>query len=163
MCNLNQGGRLSALILPSEITEKEELLLNKLFKLFRKYVNVISYLFFGALTTLINFLVYFPLYNWFCFSAVFSNVVAWIVAVCFAFLTNKPFVFKSYDWSMKTVIDEALKFVGCRIGSGVFETVAIWLLVDTLYWNGNMTKICVSIFVVVLNYISSKWLVFKKI
>lgn len=131
----------------------------------RKYINlyydVLSYLFFGGLTTLVNFLVYFPLYNWLQLSAVFSNVIAWAVAVAFAFLTNKPFVFKSYDWSRKVVIPELSKFVGCRIGSGFLETVLIWLLVDLLSWNGNWMKIAISVLVVILNYAASKWFVFS--
>ena len=124
--------------------------------------DIISYLFFGALTTLVNFLVYFPLYNWLHWPAAISNVAAWVVAVAFAYLTNKPFVFKSYDWSAKTVIPELTKFVGCRVGSGMLETVIIWLCVDCLIWNGNWIKIIVSVLVVILNYISSKWIVFIK-
>lgn len=131
-------------------------------KLLLQYRDILSYLFFGGLTTVVNFIVYFPLYNWLHFSGVLSNLIAWAVAVAFAFLTNKPFVFKSHDWSRKTVLPELMKFVSCRIGSGVIETAVIWLLVDILTWNGNWVKILVSILVVILNYISSKWLVFKK-
>lgn len=127
-----------------------------------QYWDIVSYLLFGALTTLVNFLVYFPMYNWMQLSGVFSNIIAWVVAVCFAFLTNKPFVFRSHDWSRKTVLPEIIKFVSCRIGSGLVETIAIWLFVDILAWNGNWVKIVVSILVVILNYISSKWLVFVK-
>ena len=126
-----------------------------------KYYDVISYLFFGVLTTVVNFLIYFPLYNWFHFSGVLSNMIAWTVAVLFAFLTNKPFVFKSYDWSRKVVIPELAKFVSCRIGSGLMETMMIWVFVDLLSFNGNLVKIIVSILVVILNYISSKWIVFS--
>ena len=136
--------------------------LKKIRELIAKYWDIISYLFFGGLTTLVNFLVYFPLYNWLHVSGVLSNAAAWVVAVAFAYLTNKPFVFKSHDWSYKAVLPELTKFVGCRIGSGLFETVLIWLLVDTLTWNGNWVKVFVSIGVVILNYISSKWLVFVK-
>ena len=126
-----------------------------------KYYDVISYLFFGVLTTVVNFLIYFPLYNWFHSSGVLSNMIAWAVAVLFAFLTNKPFVFKSYDWSRKVVIPELAKFVSCRIGSGLMETMMIWIFVDLLSFNGNLVKIIVSILVVILNYISSKWIVFS--
>ena len=126
-----------------------------------KHRDVIIYLFFGGLTTLVNFLVYFPLYNWVGMSGTLSNVIAWSVAVIFAFFTNKPFVFKSYDWSSKIVIPEFAKFISCRMGSGLMETAAIWLFVDLLMWNGNGVKIIVSVLVVILNYISSKWLVFK--
>ena len=133
---------------------------NRICKLFKKYSNVISYLFFGGLTTLVNFLVYFPFYNWLRCSAVFSNMVARVVAVIFAFVTNKPFVFKSHDWSRNVVIPELSKFVSCRIGSGLLETFFVWLLVDVLSWNGNLVKIGISVLVVILNYVASKWFVF---
>ena len=125
------------------------------------YWDILSYLFFGALTTIVNFLVYFPLYNWLALSATVSNIIAWIFAVAFAYLTNKPFVFKSHDWSRKTVIPELMKFVGCRIGSGILETVVIWLTVDVLLWNGNLMKVLVSVLVVIINYVGSRWLVFN--
>lgn len=136
-------------------------MIGQICRFIKKHYDVISYLFFGGLTTLVNFVVYFPLFNWFQFSGVFSNVVAWVVAVAFAFLTNKPFVFKSHDWSRNVVIPELGKFVSCRIGSGLLETVCIWLFVDLLLWNGNLVKIVISILVVILNYISSKWIVFS--
>jgi putative flippase GtrA len=129
-------------------------------KLIIQYWDIVSYLFFGALTTLVNFLVYFPLFNWLGLSGAISNAVAWAAAVAFAYLTNKPFVFKSNDWSLATVIPELAKFVGCRIGSGLLETVAIWIFVDIMHWNGNVLKIVLSVLVVILNYIFSKWIVF---
>ena len=127
-----------------------------------KYWDVLSYLFFGGLTTLVNFLVYFPCYNYLGLSATASNVIAWAVAVAFAYLTNKPFVFRSHDWSWKTVGPELAKFVGCRIGSGLLETAAIFLTVDILGWNGNLMKVILAVVVVILNYVASKLLVFKK-
>lgn len=135
--------------------------MEKLRLLITKYHDMILYLFFGALTTLVNFVVYFPLYNWVLLSGTVSNVIAWAIAVIFAYLTNKPFVFKSNDWSTKTVVPELIKFVGCRIGSGLLETAAIWIFVDLLMWNGNWIKIVVSVVVVLLNYLFSKLLVFK--
>ena len=131
-------------------------------KLIVKYWDILSYLFFGGLTTLVNFLVYIPCYNWLELSATVSNVIAWVVAVAFAYLPNKPFVFRSHDWSWKTVGPELTKFVGCRIGSGLLETAAIFLTVDCLHWNGNVMKLILAVVVVILNYIGSKLLVFKK-
>ncbi len=136
--------------------------MNTIKKLIIKYWDILSYLFFGGLTTLVNFLVYIPCYNWLELSATVSNVIAWVVAVAFAYLTNKPFVFRSYDWSWKTVGPELTKFVGCRIGSGLLETAAIFLTVDVLGWNGNLMKVILAVVVVILNYIGSKLLVFKK-
>lgn len=134
----------------------------KLIALFHKHEQIISYVFFGGLTTLVNFIVYYPLYNLCHLSASLSNILAWIVAVIFAYLTNKPFVFKSKDWSMKTVAPEFTKFVGSRFGSGLLETVIIRITVDILLWNGNLWKIIVSVLVVILNYITSKFFAFKK-
>ena len=128
----------------------------------KRHVDVLSYLFFGGLTTAVNYIVYLPCYNLLELSASVSNVIAWVVAVAFAFLTNKPFVFKSHDWSAKTVLPELTKFVGCRVGSGVLETAILFLTVDLLQWNGNWMKLLTSVLVVILNYFGSKFLVFRK-
>ena len=135
--------------------------MQKLRALLRKYEDVLSYLFFGVLTTVVNYLVYLPCYNTLGLSAAVSNGVAWVAAVVFAYLTNKPFVFKSHDWSMKTVLPELTAFIGCRVGSGLLETGILFLAVDCLRWNGNVMKLVTSVLVVVLNYIGSKLLVFR--
>ena len=137
-------------------------MLEKLRALLRKYYDVISYLIFGVLTTVVNYLVYLPVYNLLGLSAALSNAIAWVVAVAFAYLTNKPFVFKSHDWSAKTVIPELTKFVSCRVASGAMETAIIWLTVDILGWDGNIWKLVTSVLVVILNYFGSKLLVFTK-
>ena len=127
-----------------------------------KYWDVISYLFFGGLTTVVSFVVsngMFYLFGWDGWS---SELISWVVAVAFAYLTNKPFVFKSHDWSMQTVIPELAKFIGCRVGSGLLETVIIFVTVDLLTWDGNIMKLITSVLVVILNYIGSKLLVFRK-
>ena len=136
--------------------------MDKIRALLEKYWDILSYLFFGVLTTVVNYLVYLPCFNLLHMSASLSNIIAWVVAVAFAYLTNKPWVFKSHDWSRQTVIPELTKFVGCRIGSGALETGIIFLTVDILAFNGNVMKLLTSVLVVVLNYIGSKLLVFKK-
>ena len=136
--------------------------MKKLRDLIVRYYDVLAYLFFGGLTTVVNYLVYLPFHYWWNFSGSVSNMIAWVFAVAFAFLTNKPFVFKSHDWSAKTVWPELTKFVGCRVGSGVLETVILWLTVDMLTWNGNWMKLITSVIVIVLNYFGSKFLVFVK-
>ena len=128
----------------------------------KKHWDVVTYLFFGVLTTLVNYAVYLPCYNLLSLSAAVSNVIAWVVAVAFAYLTNKPWVFQSHDWSAKVVVPELMKFVACRIGSGVLETGMIFVFVDWLGFNGNVFKLITSVLVVILNYIGSKLLVFKK-
>lgn len=137
-------------------------MLKKLKALLTRYYDVLAYLFFGVLTTAVNYLVYLPCYNWLNLSAAGSNVIAWVAAVAFAYLTNKPFVFKSHDWSARTVWPELVKFVGCRVGSGFLETAIIFITVDCLSWNGNYMKLVTSVLTVVLNYIGSKLLVFRK-
>lgn len=137
-------------------------MIRKICVLIEKYRDVLVYLVFGVLTTVVNYLVYLPVYNLAGLSAAVSNVIAWIAAVAFAYLTNKPFVFKSRDWSWKTVIPELAKFVGCRAASGAAETLILLLAVDILRWNGNLWKLLTSVLVVVLNYFASKLLVFKK-
>ena len=129
--------------------------------LIKKHYDILAYLFFGVLTTAVNYLVYLPCYNWLQMSAAVSNAIAWVVAVAFAYVTNKPFVFKSYDWSAKTVIPELTKFVGSRVASGGLETAIIFVTVDLMQCNGNVMKLITSVLVVVLNYVASKLLVFK--
>ena len=131
-------------------------------KLLQKYGDILSYLFFGGLTTVVSLSIYWVcghLLNW---SATVSNIVSWIGAVAFAFLTNKPFVFKSHDWSCKVLWPELTKFLGCRIGSGVLETAVIFVTVDLLSWNDMVMKIIMQVTVVILNYVGSKLLVFRK-
>lgn len=137
-------------------------MISKLRMLIEKYWDIVSYLFFGVCTTIVNYLIYIPCYNFFGMSATISNMIAWVVAVAFAYLTNKPFVFRSYDWSAETVVPELTKFVGCRIGSGAAETLILFLTVDLIGWNGNVWKLLTQVMVVILNYIGSKLLVFRK-
>ena len=134
----------------------------KIKDLIRKYRDVIVYLFFGVVTTIINYLVFIPCYHVLGLSATVSNILAWVVAVAAAYVTNKPWVFHSNDWSMKTVLPELSKFVSCRIGSGLLETLILLVCVDLLGWNGMIWKLVTSVLVVILNYIGSKLLVFGK-
>lgn len=130
-------------------------------KFWNRYRDILLYLIFGGLTTVVNYAVYLPLYNFLGWSGSLSNVVAWVAAVIFAFVTNKPFVFRSHDWSPKVLFPELTKFVGCRVGSGILETAIIFVAVDWLHGNGNIWKLVTAVLVIVLNYIGSKFLVFK--
>ncbi len=130
--------------------------------LITKYWDIISYLFFGVLTTVVNYVVSLPLHYRLELSATVSNAIAWVVAVAFAYLTNKPFVFKSHDWSAKTVVPELMKFVSCRIASLLLEEVILFVSVDWLSGSFLVWKLVTSVLVVILNYIGSKLLVFTK-
>lgn len=137
-------------------------MLRKLVAFLKTHWDIVSYLVFGVLTTLVNYVVYLPLYNYAGLSATVSNLIAWAAAVAVAFATNKPFVFGSHDWSAKTVLPELVKFIGCRVGSGLAETAILFVTADLLNWNGNAWKLVTSVLVVALNYVASKLLVFKK-
>lgn len=136
-------------------------MLAKLKAILIKYRAEIVYLIFGVLTTLVNYLVYYPCF-YYLQSAVVSNTIAWVAAVVFAYLTNKPFVFGSHDWSMATVGPELMKFALTRVASGAMETGMLYLAVDVLGWSSGWCKIVASVFVVIVNYIGSKLLVFRK-
>lgn len=72
---------------------------DKIMTFLREKRDIVSYLVFGVLTTLVNYAIYLPLYNFAHLSGGWSNAIAWVGAVIFAFFTNKPFVFRSHDWS----------------------------------------------------------------
>ena len=137
-------------------------MVEKLRILLEKYREVFSYLFFGVLTTAVNYVTFALAVQILPVSATVANVIAWVVAVAFAYLTNKPFVFRSHDWSAKTVVPELGKFLSCRVGSGVMETAIILIAVDILGGNKYLWKLLTNVLVVIVNYIGSKLLVFRK-
>ena len=133
----------------------------KLRDLLKQHRDLVLYLVFGVLTTVVNYMVYFPLL-WLQLPASVSTAVSWAAAVAFAFVTNKPFVFESHDWSAKVVKPELAKFVGARLFSGIVDTLIILLTVDILGWSGVIMKLVTSVLVIILNYITSKLFVFHK-
>ncbi len=130
--------------------------------IWNRYRDVLLYLIFGGLTTLVNYLIYFHLHHYCFLSATLSNIFAWMGAVAFAFLTNKPFVFQSHDWSRTVVLPELGKFIGSRVFSGLLETGFIALTVDLLNWHSLAMKLIASVAVIIINYVASRWLIFKK-
>ena len=161
--NFVSMGLMHCLICAKILSQKRGVIqLEMIRNLLRRHKDVIVYLIFGVLTTAVNYLVYLPCYNAFGCSAALSNGIAWVFAVVFAFLTNKPFVFQSHDWSAETVISELLKFLGTRIGSGLLETAILFMAVDLMCGDGNIMKLVTSVLVVIINYVGSKLLVFKK-
>lgn len=135
---------------------------DKIKELFEKYREMIMYLLFGGLTTVVSFSVYYIFNKPLGVSALLSNIISWVASVTFAFITNKLFVFDSKDRSVEKVAKEALPFYGCRLFSGFVETAFIWLTVDILGWSSMIMKLVVSVFVVIANYFFSKIFVFKK-
>lgn len=143
--------------------------------------EVLSYLVFGVLTTVVSFVTYFIFDKSFTaisgstlkeaqlFTLVIqftmetvANIVAWIAAVIFAFITNKIYVFESRARDIKTVTRELLSFVSGRLLTLVlFETLLFALLCDKLSLNGYIAKALVSILVIIFNYVFSKLIVFR--
>ena len=116
------------------------------------------YLVFGALTTLVNWIAFFALHGAAGAPVVPANVAAWLVSVLFAYFTNSRWVFRSPRFSLK----EAASFVAARAFTGVAETLAVWITIDLLKLNEAAMKIAASVFVVILNYLLSKAIVFRK-
>ena len=129
--------------------------------LYLKYKDIIMYLIFGVLTTIINIISYFVTYEILKIPNIPSTIIAWIVSVTFAFITNKLFVFESKKWD-KRAIKELISFTSCRIGTGVLELILMYILVDLMNFNGTVIKIITNIIVIVLNYVFSKLIIFKK-
>lgn len=128
-----------------------------------KYREVISYLFWGVMTTLVNYVTYFVCRKILgAENYLLCNAIAWTVAVVFAFVVNKLFVFQSKSWEGKLVFREAWQFLSARIFSGVLDMALMWFFVDKIGINDTIVKIISNIVVVVLNYILSKLVIFRK-
>ena len=150
--------------------------MDKLKKIFNR--ETILYLFFGVMTTVVNYVVF-----WLCYEvllgregSLIANAVAFVAAVIFAFVVNKVFVFESKSWALAVVLKEIPPFVASRVASfgieelGLFisESLLGWNEIVVLRWMGTaidgvtLTKLALSVIVVIVNYVFCKWFVFKK-
>lgn len=127
-----------------------------------KYKFIILYGIFGVLTTVINIGVYGVLYSGLGVSNVISNVIAWVISVLFAFITNKLWVFESKSFNFKLFVKELGSFTVCRVATGVLDLVIMFVGVDLLKGPAIILKIASNIIVIILNYVMSKIFVFKK-
>ncbi len=122
--------------------------------------EVISYLVCGVLTTVVNYVSYFVVRT---FSNVLvSQCISWVLAVAFAYVTNKIFVFLSDDWSMPVLKKELISFITCRFFSFITDTAFMEITVSLLGLNEAAMKLLSNVFVLLINYVGSKLLVFKK-
>ncbi|EGT5040369.1 GtrA family protein, partial [Clostridioides difficile] len=124
--------------------------------------ETILYLFFGAFTTLVNIVSYLFFTRVILFNFMVANALAWILAVLFAYVTNKFFVFESKRIEIKFLFKEFLSFVSFRLLSGVVEMLIMYVMIDLLFVNDVIVKIFTNIVVIVLNYLFSKMIIFKK-
>lgn len=144
----------------------------KLMDIIRKVISkeVFSYLFFGVMTTVVNLVVYAACNKF--VDVMVSNVIAWVAAVVFAYVTNKLFVFESKSWSPKVLAKEIPSFTGARLLTLGIEEAGLLIMIKLLHLDVTLTigpvggelvvKALLAVIVVILNYIFSKVLIFKK-
>ena len=130
-------------------------------KLWCKYKEMILYMFFGAGTTFVNIVSYF-IFKYLSLSVAASSVFSWAAAVCFAYVTNRIYVFESSEKGLYAVLKEFSSFTAGRIFTGLIDLAIMVVCVDMLHFNEPFMKIVSNVIVIILNYIISKLIVFKK-
>lgn len=131
-------------------------------ELLEKYEDIILYLFFGVCTTAVNMIGYWALAYLCNLGIMPSTVVAWFLALIFAYVTNRKWVFKSKAKNPAEIIREVLYFFICRLSTGVVDWGSMLLLVGVFCLNDMLSKLAANIIVILLNYIASKRIIFKK-
>ena len=142
---------------------------DKVNNLIKKFLNkeTISYLIFGVLTTIINIVVFWFAERELAFimsedaASLVGNVIAWVISVAFAFVTNKLFVFESKSMAFKVVMAELTGFVIARLLSLAFDEGFMFVAIVLLGMNSLLAKIISNVFVVIINYVLSKFFIFK--
>ncbi len=130
--------------------------------IYKKNKEIINYLIFGVLTTVVSFVVYFIFAKVFKIDEVISNVISWFFSVLFAFITNKLYVFESKETGKKTLLKEIISFYLARLFTGVVCDLGVFaLMVKMFKINDVLSKLVTQVIVTVLNYVFSKLLVFK--
>lgn len=128
----------------------------------KKYQSFLAYAVFGVLTTIVNIVVFNLCYEKAGMGNILSNICAWVMSVAFAYLTNKIWVFGSRSWKWEIVKKEAAAFVSCRLATGVMDIVIMYICVDLMHWPAMLMKILSNVLVIILNYVFSKLIIFKK-
>lgn len=129
--------------------------------MYDRHREFLAYAGYGCGTVAINFIIYYLCYYELGITNVNSNIVAWFMAMAFAFITNKLYVFESKSFEIEILIYEIIAFVGFRIVTGAFDVMMMYYAVDRLQLDGMMMKAMVNVIVIALNYVASKKLVFK--
>lgn len=120
-------------------------------------MEVLLYLIFGGLTTLVNIVTYYVVANLIGMDYKIATTIAWLVAVLFAFVTNKAYVFKSEQSAWK----ELVPFVGARLLSYFLDIGTMIVLVDLMQVDDLLSKIAANVLVVLFNYVASKYFIFN--
>ncbi len=135
--------------------------------LYKKYEEIISYLFFGFLTTIVSFGTYLIFANLFFpektdLDIQIANVLSWVCAVTFAYITNRIWVFKSKTKG-NAQLKEMFNFISARIASLLVDMVMMYILYSVIHMNDTVAKIIVQVVIVIMNYVLSKVIIFKKV
>lgn len=130
-------------------------------EIYRSHKEKLNYLFFGVLTTVVNIIVYYICFEIVAISNLISTVIAWILSVLFAYITNKLWVFASESKSFSETIQEFLRFIAVRGATGILDVAIMFIGVDVVGCKGMTIKVIANIIVVIINYIASKVVVFK--
>lgn len=123
--------------------------------------EIINYLIFGVLTTLVNILIFYLFDRVLGWPYLWANAFSIIISILFAYVTNKLFVFNSKTDTLREILTEFISFVSFRLLSGAIDMMSMWLLVDIITIDTLGAKLLTQFIVVVLNYIFSKFFVFK--
>lgn len=139
-------------------------MVKKLLEIYHKHEEIINYLIVGVLTTVVSIGTYLICTMTFLdpnkkIELQIANIISWILAVAFAYFTNRIFVFKSKE---KNMFKEATSFVGSRILSLLMDMFTMFIIVSVLHLNDKIGKLVSQVIVTVANYILSKLFVFKK-
>lgn len=126
-----------------------------------KYRSFILYAFFGVCTTLVNIIVYYICSYVLNLSTIISTAISWFLAVLFAYVTNREWVFESHVSNTKEVTKEITSFFSCRLLTGLLDIGIMYICIDILNWNDMIIKMTSNILVIVLNYVASKLIIFK--
>lgn len=139
----------------------EKIGLKKFTEWYREHKEGMRYLVFGGFTTVVNIIVFYICQSGFKLSTIISNIIAWIIAVFFAYITNKWCVFYSEAEDIKALFKEISSFFGARVFTLVIETIFLKITIDLIGMNSILMKIISNIIVIVLNFIFSKLFIFK--
>ena len=127
-----------------------------------KYGNVIPYLFFGVCTTAVNVVSYWVCAYPLAFGIMTSTILAWVLAVFFAYVTNRKWVFHGEAHGAKKIGKEMALFFACRLGTGLIDWLCMLVFAEWLGLNDVVIKSAADIIVIILNYLASKFVVFRK-
>lgn len=131
-------------------------------QLYERYKDIIPYAFFGVCTTVVNTAVYWLFAHPLGLDVLPSTIIAWFLAVLFAYITNRKWVFHSEATTRVEIQREVVSFYTCRIATGIVDWLCMYVFVDLMHWNDLVIKIAANILVIVLNYVASKLVIFKK-